>query len=87
MSEHGAAFVDGWYRAYRLVNGRYRQYVGPKFDTPSGAARYARLLDEMPEVSPLRDGHDTNTGAHDSVGDVSISDPRERVTGSGTGRQ
>lgn len=64
MTDHGAAYHEGWYRAYRVVNGRYRLYVGPKFDTPSGAARYARLLDEMPDTSPLRDRAEVPTVHH-----------------------
>ena len=55
MTQHGAAYEGGKYRVYRVVNGRYRLFVGPKFDNPRDAAQYARTLDDVPETSPLRD--------------------------------
>lgn len=48
------AYVDGWYRTYRTVNGKYREYIGPKFDTPKAAAMYADLMERTPKTSPLR---------------------------------
>lgn len=65
---------DGWWRTYRVVNGKYRLIVGPKFDTVKAAAMYADLLENTPETSPLRDGRAANTGFHRPVGDALIPD-------------
>ena len=49
------AYVDGRYQVYRVVNGRYRLNVGPKWATPKEAALYVERMDAMPETSPLRE--------------------------------
>lgn len=42
------------YQAYRSVNGIYRAWMGPKFETPPEARAYARTLRELPDVDPIR---------------------------------
>lgn len=48
------AVVDGGFQCYRVVNGRYKQFVGVVLPKPRTAIRYADNLEAVPVVSPLR---------------------------------
>ena len=53
MSGLQVAYEDG-YRVYRTETGIDRQYVGPVWPTPRGAATYIETLRGIHRVSPLR---------------------------------
>jgi hypothetical protein len=45
---------DGNYRVGRTTNGLDFTPVGPAFPEPKAAVRYARKLDAVPAISPVR---------------------------------
>ena len=60
MSGHYVGHVDGAHRAYRQINGIYRLYEGPTFDSPRAAARYVDAIDAP--ATPATDEPDLTDG-------------------------
>lgn len=81
MTYTAIAHVGGRYRCYRTETGIDRRYVGPYWETPKEAARYANLID-VPHVDPRASTEATpaNTGPtpHGSVDGAvaSVEPPR-----------
>jgi hypothetical protein len=48
---HQITYLDGRWQVYRVVNGKYRLNVGPRWMTAKEARDYCDLMD----TSPLRD--------------------------------
>ena len=59
---HQITYLDGKWQVYRVVNGKYRLNVGPRWQTGVEARHYCDLMDALPEVSPLMGERDANTG-------------------------
>lgn len=50
--------VGGKWQCYRTVNGLYKLNVGPAWPSSKEAMAYAKKLDAIPIVSPLRGRQD-----------------------------
>ena len=84
MTAYQVCVTPKGHQVYRTVNGIYREYVGPPFETPREAIRYADLI-ERTTVSPLRPSTEPSTAAGVAspplVGQVegSVDVPRGRL--------
>ena len=82
---HFISHQGSGYRVYRLVNGLYREYVGPFFPEPRGAMAYADHLNlraSAEESTGLGSAPRYPDGRSDSSADV-----RRRASGSSAARQ
>ena len=75
---HQITYLDGKWQVYRVVNGKYRLNVGPRWLTGAEARHYCDLMDSMPDTSPLRDGRDANTWTAPPVASVDDAPIAER---------
>lgn len=55
MTFYPVRVVNGFHQVFRTSNGIVAEPVGPRWDKPRDAVRYAQTLQAMPVVSPKRE--------------------------------
>lgn len=53
MTFYPVRVVNGYHQVFRTSNGIVAEPVGPRWDKPRDAIRYAQTLQAMPVVSPV----------------------------------